>query len=126
MKWNELDRFTRGYIDCALWSTLDQSDENTGGEPMDRNYSFSDIAPDTLARMVEDCRMFQDDNRQDLDWCALPLDRQGHDFWLNRNRHGSGFWDEGDDPVFRRLSDASKAWGTFDLYVGDDDMIHGG
>lgn len=126
MKWNELDRFTQGYIDCALWSTLDQSDENTGGEPMDRNYSFDDIAPETLARMIEDCRGFQDDNRQDLDDCELSVERQGHDFWLNRNGHGAGFWDEGRDPVFRRLSQASKVWGTFDLYVGDDGMIHGG
>ena len=125
MKWTELDRFTQGYIDCALWSSTDESDE-TGGEPMDKNYSFSDIDPETLARMVEDCRSFQDDNRQDLDDCELSFERQGHDFWLNRNGHGSGFWDEGNDPVYRRLSDASKVWGTFDLYVGDDDMIHGG
>lgn len=125
MKWTELDRFTQGYIDCALWSSTDESDE-TGGEPMDRNYSFSDIAPETLNRMAEDCRDFQDDNRQDLDDCELSFERQGHDFWLNRNGHGSGFWDEGDDPVYRRLSDASKVWGEFNLYVGEDDMIHGG
>jgi len=125
MKWTELDRFTQGYIDCALWSSTDESDE-TGGEPMDKNYSFSDIAPETLARMVEDCRSFQDDNRKDLDDCELSFERQGHDFWLNRNGHGSGFWDEGDDPLYRRLSDASKVWSEFNLYVGKDDMIHGG
>jgi len=118
------DKFTRAYIDCALWSSYDNSDES-GGEPFDRNYSARDIAPETLQRMADDCRQFQDDNRADLDACGLTLERQGHDFWLNRNGHGSGFWDEGSDPVFRRLSDASKAWGSFDLYLGDDDQIHG-
>ena len=44
MKTNEVyearfERFLRGYIECALWSSMDQSDEQTGGDPMDKNYS---------------------------------------------------------------------------------------
>jgi hypothetical protein len=75
--------------------------------------------------MAEDCRQFQADNAEDLSESGLSTERAGHDFWLNRNGHGSGFWDEGIAPVFRRLSAASKVWGTFDLYLGDDGMIHG-
>lgn len=120
MKYSELDSFTRAYVECALWSTCD-----TGGEPFDRNYDPDDIAPETLARMAEDCRQFQEDNAADLSESGLSDSRAGHDFWLNRNGHGSGFWDEGNEPVFRRLSDASIAWGTFDLYLGDDGQIYG-
>lgn len=132
MKTTDLDTFTRAYLACALWSSTDNADES-GGEPLDRNFSAEDIAPDTLARMAEDCASFQSDNAQDLETVSVQIstDRAGHDFWLNRNGHGSGFWDEyfGDDASLRaafvRLSDASKAWGTFDLYVGDDGQIHG-
>lgn len=119
-----LDPFALAYVQCALWSSHDNADES-GGCPLDDNYDESDVAEETLQRMIDDCRQFQDDNRADLAACGLSIERQGHDFWLNRNGHGSGFWDEGSEPVFRRLSEASKVWGTFDLYVGDDNQVHG-
>lgn len=120
--WQELDKFTRAYIECALWSSTDNADDS-GGEPLDRNYSWGDLDNETLAQMISDCRQFQADNRADLDACDLSLGRQGHDFWLNRNGHGAGFWDEGyrkdeaANVALKRLDGASDSWGTFDLYV---------
>lgn len=32
-----VDRFFDGYLECALWSSTDESDES-GGKPMDCNY----------------------------------------------------------------------------------------
>ena len=124
MKPSDLNSFARAYVECALWSTNDNSTES-GGHPLDKNYGPKDIAPETLARMAEDCRQFQEDNAADLTESGLSDERAGHDFWLNRNGHGSGFWDEGNDDSFRRLSDASHVWGTFDLYLGDDGQIYG-
>lgn len=115
-QWTDLDQFTRGYIECALWASTDNANKQ-GGEPLDANYSWGDLDETTLASMISDCEAFQRDNRADLDECGLSLERQGHDFWLNRNGHGSGFWDEGNEPCFRRLSDASKVYGNVDLYV---------
>lgn len=115
----ELDKFTQGYIVCALWSSTDEE-----GNGLDQTFDPTDISAGTLKEMADDCKQFQDANREDLDKCGLDLSRQGHDFWLNRNGHGSGFWDEGFDPVFRKLSDASKACGECNLYIGDDDLIH--
>jgi len=124
MKPSELNSFARAYVECALWSTLDESTES-GGEPFDRNYGPEDIAPETLASMAEDCRQFAADSAADLAEAEISDERAGFLFWLNRNGHGSGFWGEGNDPVFRRLSDASKVWGTVDLYLGDDGQIYG-
>ena len=90
----------------------------------DRQFGPEDLASETAGRMIDDCADFQADNQDDLRSSGLSSERAGHDFWLNRNRHGSGFWDEGSAPVFRRLSDAAKAWGSFDLYPGDDGLIH--
>ena len=124
-----MQTFFDAYIECALWSTTDNSDES-GGQPLDQNYGPEDIEPETLKRMRDDCDQFQKDNEADLAACGLPESQQGHDFWLNRNGHGSGFWDEyfNNSPeaeACERLSQACRPWGTFDLYVGDDGMIYG-
>lgn len=117
-----MDAFTRQYIATALWSSMDNADDR-GGEPLDANHGPDDLAPETLASMIEDCQAFQRDHHDDI---ALDPERAGHDFWLTRNRHGAGFWD-GDWPheVGRRLTDASHAYGGVDLYVGDDGLIYG-
>jgi hypothetical protein len=125
------DAFTQAYIVCALWSSNDESNDR-GGDPLDSNYDATDIAPETLATMVADCARFQAENAIDIDRAiAFPsvsyydTSRAGHDFWLTRNGHGAGFWDRELGEVGARLSDASKAFGSFDLYIGDDGKIRG-
>ena len=117
-----IDTFTRAYVECALWSSTDESTPQ-GGEPMDQNYTITNIDPDTLAAMIQDCQKFQEENAADI---AFERDRAGHDFWLTRTGHGSGVWD-GDwpDDVGDRLTEASKKYGEFNLYIGDDGLIHG-
>lgn len=52
----QLDTFTRNYIECALWSSMDHSNEQ-GGEPLDGNCDISDLAPVTLYPICQaDCR----------------------------------------------------------------------
>lgn len=148
--------FLKSYLTCALWSSTDNADDS-GGEPLDRNYSLSDIAPESLARAQADCEAFQRDNADTLALAELSDERAGHCLWLNRNGHGSGFWDEYSQATCdtyeaeqaiaigsrdfskrdaldqscnckyhacQRLSDASKAMGSADLYVGDDGQLH--
>lgn len=125
-----MNDFELAYLECALWSSTDESRDD-GGDPLDDNYTIEDFAPDALAKMLEDCRRFQDENREDLEsgvrpkgrWCAEEL--AGHDFWLTRNGHGSGFWD-GDWPkeMGERLTASSKRFGSCWLFVGDDGKIH--
>ena len=113
-----LGEFMTAYVDCALWSSTDDNDE-----PLDSVYTIDDIDPATLFRMIEDCEQFQANHEGDIsDDVALA----GHDFWLTRNGHGAGFWD-GDwpDVIGQRLTNAARAQGSYDLYVGDDCCIHG-
>jgi hypothetical protein len=111
------------YIRAALWSSSDESRPD-GGEPLDKNYSAEDIAPDTLATMSADCEKFQADNAADIE--RRGAEQAGHDFWLTRNGHGCGFWD-GDwpEPAASRLTTSAENFGTYDLYVGDDGQIWG-
>lgn len=127
---DQLDTFTRAYLECALWSSHDNADES-GGEPFDRNYDLSDLAPEALAMAADHCAQFQRDNTDDLAAVSEVSDtaRNGHDFWLTRNRHGAGFWDRvssGHDlaPAFKRLTDTAHAWGSCDPYLGDDGAIY--
>lgn len=115
--------FTRAYIECALWSSTDNADDS-GGEPLDANYDESDLAPEALHQMIEDCEDFRAANMADLvDWDDAQA---GHDFWLTRNHHGAGFWDRGfGTPESReRLTRAAEAHGSCDLCVGDTGQIH--
>lgn len=126
------ETFIAAYVQCALWSSTDESDES-GGKPLCENYSMTSLSPETLAQMRHDCVHFLEENHENLNIVEpfCDMDRAGHNFWLNRNRHGSGFWDEYNGnsksirKAFTRLSDASKVYGSFDLYIGDDGMIYG-
>ena len=44
----------------------------------------------------------------------------GHDLWLTRNGHGSGFWNRGLAMLGDELSDHARAMGEVWTYVTDD------
>lgn len=116
----ELDEFTRAYLEAALWSTNDESTPE-GGEPLDANYTIDDFAPDALEKIKVDCTKFQAENWDDI--CS-ELGRAGHDFWLTRCRHGSGFFDGDWGDLGDKLTEACKAYKEINLYVGDDGLIY--
>lgn len=129
MSTDDLDEFTRAYIECALWSETDNADD-TGGEPLDKNYSIDDIAPEAIQRMAEDCDKFQRDHAALLErakygareWSDAEM--AGHDFWLTRNGHGAGFWDRDLGEVGEALTEAADTFGECNLIVGDDGKIY--
>ena len=112
-----MDNFTRAYLECALWSSTDDD-----GSPLDESYSLYDLSSEFVAEATADCAAFIADNDADI---AGKYSRAGHDFWLTRNHHGAGFWD-GDWPedAGKRLTLASHAFGSVDLYVHDNGMIY--
>lgn len=138
--------FIDAYVKAALWSSTYAADNegnpvdpndtaNYSDIPLDENFDQSDIDEETLAKMKADCDDFVDTHRETLTKLEAAgyqdAGRAGQNFWLNRNRHGAGFWDEVASthelaPLFKALSDASHAYGAFDLYVGDDEKVHGG
>ena len=135
----EIDDFTRAYIECALWSSTDNgylgeghpdndpSGENTGGNPLDDHFDIDDLPEETLRKMAKDCDDFRDYVEEaGLDFGELDDEQAGHDFWLTRNHHGSGFWDRGLGELGDKLSDAAHSFGDVYLYVGDDGKVYQG
>ena len=119
------------YIDCALRSTNDGSDES-GGDPLENNYSVDDIAIGTLERMRKDVELFCLEHSAQIEKWQGDVYNQyqqaGHDLWLTRNGHGAGFWESEwtDLPTNpgARLDAAAKRLGEVSLYVGDDGLIY--
>lgn len=114
------EEFFDAFIVCALWSSSDNADDS-GGEPLDANYDSDDIAPETLAELRRDCEGFWESEQQAMQ--GLDVEQCGHDFWLDRNGHGAGFWDRGLGAKGERLSKASKVYGGVDLMVCSDGKI---
>jgi hypothetical protein len=115
----QLDEFFEAYVECALWSSMDDE-----GEPLDM-HETSVFCHNT---MLNDCRMFTDRNydklMEALEHSGYTLAKAGHDFWLTRNHHGAGYWDRGLGKVGDRLAYSAEVEGSVDLYVGDDGLVH--
>lgn len=112
-----IEAMLAAYIECALWSTTDNADDS-GGEPLDKNYTPADIVPEALAKMRADVEKFATEQAEALS--VGEPSRSGHDLWLTRNRHGAGFWD-GDWPKPQAdiLTKAAYAMGEVNLYADD-------
>lgn len=122
-----LDTFTRSYLETALWSSNDESNEQ-GGDPLDQNYDLSDLDQKVVDQAIADCADFRKGCAELLEQAygirGYSEGKAGHDFWLSRNGHGAGFFDEGQEDCWDQLQDAAEAHGSVDLYVGDDGQIH--
>jgi len=136
--------FFHSYVTAALWSSNDGSTD-CGGEPLDENYGVGDIEEETLIQMAEECFEFLataetvhnrkltcfhvikrayhlDAFEPGLSGDNNAWSQAGYDFWMTRNGHGVGFWEDewtsALDP-FRRLERAARKFGEFDLMVND-------
>ena len=116
--------FAQAYVRAALWLSNDESDD-AGGDLMDKNYGPQHFHPDAMKKMVQDADAFEKEHGDKFKGNEA---RAGHDFWLNRNGHGSGFWDDNEEHYTpenaEALDSASKKAGDVNLYIGDDKKIH--
>lgn len=128
--WGTLDDFTSGYVETAIWLLDDEVVSKAGG------IGHDDIPKDTLNDMAAECRAFQAANRADLDILyagtadgqPYTAERAGHDLWLTRNGHGSGYWDRdfrgnaAAAAAVDRISKAARALGETELDVEFPDL----
>jgi len=90
-----MNEFTKAYIECLEWVNEDN----------DISLTSSDFE-----QIEKDCGRFQKrawKYLKDLDQAQC-----GHDFYLTRNGHGSGFWDRGyDEKLAIHLCRIAKEFG---------------
>lgn len=131
-----LDEFVQHYITAMLWAENDE-----GGHPLDDNYDWTDISPEAMERIREDCQKFLERAEKLIALASEDLARPhpcdsfeyaAHDFWLTRNGHGVGFWDgdwdtndDGEeDAIATELTAIAKSFRGCHPYVGDDWLIY--
>lgn len=124
LKWADLDAFTQGYVEALFFTSQGDGEPGTDNESglwvesedepglWSNEFGFSDLAPETLAAIIDDCAKFQ------ADFAALltdayardyGADQAGRDFWYTRNGHGVGFWDR------EELEPVGAAWDSVQI-----------
>jgi hypothetical protein len=125
-----LNSFELSYVETMCWSSTDENGTNFDSS----EYTDTEFADETVARIKQDCAKFQTLSKAAFDSYnessdEYPIDPKdyhvAHDFWLTRNRHGAGFWD-GDypEPLATKLTDLAHTFGEQNLYVGDDGKFY--
>lgn len=120
--------FIRHYIVAALWSSTNEGEQATS-ENLDGQYDGDDIAMATYMAMVEDCANFigkMIENLSQEELAEIDAEQCGHDFWLTRNGHGTGFWDRKEleaNGLGDRLTELAKQFGECNL-EGDGTYVY--
>ncbi len=84
-----IDVMVTAYLECALWTKLEVSDDSD--ELFRDNFTIDDFSQETKDKAKECCEHFLSLAKDFLPQ-GVNLGQVGHDFWLTRNRGGSGFW----------------------------------
>ena len=119
-----------GYVECMLGVSDNGEDKEFKGKTID---SLSPQAWETIAKDI--VRFYRAMEKHDPLFMERLYEghqdawsRIGHNFWLQRNGHGTGFWDR--DPVDvpddlqGPLKEVCSMAGECDAYVGDDGLIY--
>lgn len=109
------------YIEAALWSSYDDE-----GEPLDRgDYELSQVAKATLeAQAIGFAQTYSELIELYLEETGRDESHVGHNFWLSRNGHGAGFFDDSKDDgdAADKLQIISQGYREVNLCV-EGDMI---
>lgn len=119
-----VDEALRHYTDTLSWSSAIEVD----GEMMD-NADDYEMSEEAIAASREDVVDFLTSNAGLIEQAAerspgYDNAQAMHDFALTRNGHGAGFWDRGLGDVGDELTANAKAYGSTDLYLGDDGLLY--
>lgn len=134
-----VERVVTGYIECMLWSShcngtapdsvcdhRDRGEDCDASLSHDLNYGECDLSGEAWESIRADVEDFVCVNWADLygrnEW--MDAGQAGHDFWLTRNHHGTGFWDRGLGDRGDRLTSNAHPYGETYAYVGDDELIY--
>lgn len=126
---SKYDDFTKGYLEALFWIGIldDEKFENYSVES-GTGLTLADVDPKALEEIISDCADFQSANAEQLDKyediSGHDLSYAGHDFFLTRNGHGTGFWNRGIGEIGEALTKAAEVYGTQGLYLGDDGKLY--
>lgn len=128
-----VDEFVQGYVDAVGFCGSVLNADNGSGEgdlrsPSDLGLPFG---RSTERRLRADARRFFKAHRNYIEAAsvAVTYDRLGNDFWLTREGHGTGYWDEPCDTegacqALAYLTEAAKAEGSGQCFRAFRGAVH--
>jgi hypothetical protein len=115
----DINKILENYLICALWTDEEQIKEKN--ENVD--ITIGNVSEDSKNKALSDIKKFVKVAGKALK--GLTMEEIGHNLWLTRNGHGTGFWDRGYvEKVSDKLTKCAKELGSLDIYVGDDEKLH--
>jgi hypothetical protein len=110
LEWKNLDAFTQGYIEAAMRDFA--AEQIRVMQPIRGNYpvAFSDLAAETLARIMEDCESKQRRVGPPI------LDADGIDVFWTPER-GKAFWTD------RQAGECGDHFPPVTIYLGDGGKV---
>jgi hypothetical protein len=106
VSWSDLSPFEQGYVE-AMFSAPIMVSGPDGDEPL-RHPAFSDLAPETLARIREDC--------------AKLKPYMGRFLYVNTKSDGALFWNNRKGPG--ALRHFGYSFPPLTPYIGDDGKVY--
>lgn len=104
------DPFLRAYLECAEWAGIVCEDADKLNRAAAPKWSRA-----ALATARAECRDFQRLCKAE----GVPLtdpEFDGHNFFLTRNHHGTGFWDRGYGSRGDALTKLADSFGSADVW----------
>ena len=114
-----MNELTQQYLETALWADGNEETEGLKFSPEAIEKAEQDI--DEFTNLVDE--KLGGEYYESIDHMNLV-----YDFWLNRNYHGSGFWDKPE--IYGELNSqllsniCQNNFCPSDIYAGDDNQIH--
>lgn len=114
-----MDQITKGYLECAIWADLPEEEEES-------NWTINDFSTESQVTAWNDvgdfCAQLQDKKLFDSLLEVSDLEQIGHDFWLTRNGHGTGFWDRNYGELGKKVSEVARKFGECHIFVNNDKL----
>ena len=108
---------TRGYLAAAAWADGHAATTDTDDAVIVTADMF-DAA--TVAAALGTCAAFLAVHMTALETGHDDWGQHGHDLWLTRQGHGTGFWDRGyPADISRQLTGAARDLGETSIYISD-------
>ena len=98
------DAITRAYLECAEWSGVDDEERNEFESSEDPQWE-----PATVLAAMEQVQAFTIEAGELLE--NIDDSQVGHDFWLTRCGHGTGFWDRDLGSIGDKLTEIAECFG---------------
>lgn len=108
---------TNAYLECALWADLDENEE-----PRTIYEALRETREQAGRDVVDFIKLCEDSQMDVTDFDAEDI---GHNLWLSRCGHGTGFWDtvgrcDWSEEMGEKLHDIAKQFGQANVFACDD------